>query len=179
MIVLFDVCQPQERPIAGRELCELVAHAVVRLRSRIHSRLAAQTSQPRRLAFGAPPAIGHQVPRDPEDITAQLLIIEALDLSPKQTTESVLHDIVRVACVTGNAVDVRPERARRPLIEPRKLDFGQRSTYTERTISFDACASDFPLISPIRRDSFNDTKPEMRRPAPTANETVPTKPMLA
>src|SRR4030095_14442712 len=109
MIVLLDVCQPQERPIAGRELCEFLAHAVVLLGRRVHSRLAAPTrqprrlavglaaarSQPRRLAFGASPAIGYQVPRNPEDITAQLLIVEAFDVRSKQTTESVLHDIVR------------------------------------------------------------------------------------
>jgi len=128
MIVLLDVCQPQERPIAGRELCEFLAHAVVLLGRRVHSRLAAQTSQPRRLAFGAPPAIGHQVTRDPENITAQLLIVESLDIGPKQATERVLHDIVRVAGVAGHTVDVRPQRARRPLVEPRKLDLRQSST---------------------------------------------------
>src|SRR6185503_446145 len=47
---------------------------------------------------------------------------------PKQTTESVLHDIVRVAGLTSDPVDVRPEWACRSLIEPRKLDLGQCST---------------------------------------------------
>jgi hypothetical protein len=30
--------------------------------------------------------------------------------------------------MTNHAVDVRPQRARRALVEPRKLDLGQRST---------------------------------------------------
>ena len=128
MIVLLDIRQPQERPIAGRELRELLAHPVVRLGSGIDLRLAAEASQPRRLAFGAPPAIGHQVTRDPENITAQLLIVESLDIGAKQATERVLHDIVRVAGVAGHTVDVRPQRARRPLVEPRKLDLRQSST---------------------------------------------------
>ena len=157
MIVLLDVCQPQECPIAGRELCEFLAHAVVRLGRRVHARLAAQTSQPRRLAFGASPAIDYQVPRNPEDITAQLLIVEAFDVRSKQTTESVLHDIVRVAGLTSDPVDVRPEWACRSLIEPRKLDLGQCSTYTERAISLGPWASVFPLMSPILRDSLSDT----------------------
>jgi hypothetical protein len=30
--------------------------------------------------------------------------------------------------VTNDTVDIRPQRARRALIEPRELDLGQRST---------------------------------------------------
>jgi len=33
-----------------------------------------------------------------------------------------------VARMTNDAVDIRPQRARRALVEPRKLDLGQRST---------------------------------------------------
>ncbi len=128
MIVLLDIRQPQERPIAGRELRELLAHAIVKLGSRIHPRLAAKASQPRRLALGASPAIRHQVSRNPEDITAQLLILESFDISPKQAAERVLHDVVGVAGVSRDAVDVRPQRARRPLVKPRKLDLSQNST---------------------------------------------------
>jgi hypothetical protein len=157
MIVLLNVRQPQERSIPRCELGEFLAHAVVPLGSGIHPRLAAQASQPRRLAFGASPAIGHQVPCDPEDVTAQLFIVESPDISPNQATERVLHDIVRVACVTGDAVDVRPQRACRPLVEPRKLDLGQRSTYAERAVSCEAGWCDVPLMSPILRDSLSDT----------------------
>jgi hypothetical protein len=58
--------------------------------------------------------------------------------------------------VTNHAVDIRPQRARRALVEPRKLDLGQRSTYTDRATSFTG-ACDWPLISPILRDSLNET----------------------
>ena len=49
------------------------------------------------------------------------------------------------------------ERASRPLVEPRKLDLAQRSTYAERAVSCEAGWCDVPLMSPILRDSLSDT----------------------
>ena len=123
----------------------------------IELRFTAKPIEPRRLTLRAPPSIGHEVPCDPEDVAAQFFVVQCPDIRAQQPTERILHDVVGVARVTNHAVDVRPQRARRALVEPRKLDFGQRSTYTDRATSFVAWECDWPLISPILRDSLNDT----------------------
>jgi len=128
MIVLLDVRQPQERTIPRLELVELLAHRVVWRPTRIELRLTAKPIEPRRLSHRLPPAIGHEVPRDPEDITAQLFVVQRPDVGAQQTAEGILHDVVGIARVTNHAVDIRPQRARRALVEPRELDLGQRST---------------------------------------------------
>jgi len=128
MIVLLDVRQPQERTIPRLELVELLAHRVVRSLTGIELRFTAKSIEPPCLSLRPPPAIGHEVPSDPEDIAPQFFVVQPLDVGAQQTAEGILHDVVGVARVTNDAVDIRPQRARRALVEPRELDLGQRST---------------------------------------------------
>lgn len=137
MIVLFDVSQPQDRPIARLQLVELAAHCVVGRIDGLDVRFTAKPIEPRCLTVGASPAVGHKIASNREDVAAQLFITQSLDVGAQQTTERVLHDIVGVTRVTNRAIDIGPQRACRALIEPRKLNLGQRSTYTERAISFE------------------------------------------
>jgi len=128
MIVLLDVRQPQERTIPRLELVELVAHRIVGCGTWIELRLTTKPIEPRCLAHRPPPAIGHEISRDPEHIAAQVLVVQPIDIRAQQTAEGILHDVVGVARMPNHAVDIRPQRARRALVEPRKLDLGQRST---------------------------------------------------
>jgi len=158
MIVFLDVCEPQERALSRLELGELLAHSVVRRGAGINMWLAAQPVQPRGLTLRTPPPVGHQVSCDSEHIPAQPLIVKSIDVCAKQPTERILDDVVGITAVTRDPVDVRPQRARRALVEPRKLDLFQRSTYTAgRAISLGEESPDFPLMSPILRDSLSDT----------------------
>jgi len=157
MIVLLNVRQPQERSIPRLELVELPAHRVVRRVASIELRLTTKSIEPGCLAFRSPPSIGHEVTRDPEHVATQFLVVQPLNVRAQQTTECVLHDVVGVAAAASRAIDVRPQWARRALVEPRELKLVQRSTYTERAISFEAGLCDCPLINPIRRDSLSDT----------------------
>ena len=107
--------------------------------------------------LGSPPAIGHEVPRDPKDVAPQILVAKRADVGAKKPAEGVLHDIVRVPRVTCDAIHVGPQRPRRALVEPREFELVQSRTYTERATSFEAGWCEVPLMSPIRRDNISDT----------------------
>ena len=128
MIVLLDIREPQERTIPWRQLGELAAYRVVRRRGVGLRRHVAQPIEPRHLSFCTSPPVGHEIPRNPEHVAAQILVAESSDVCTKQAAERILHDVVGIAGVTRHAIDVRPERTRRALVEPRKLNFIQRVT---------------------------------------------------
>lgn len=157
MIVFLDIREPQERAIARRQLGKLTAHRVVWCGGHHLGRSVAEPIEPRHLSFCAPPSIGHEVPRNPEQVAAQVFIAELSDIRAQQAAEGILHDVIRIARVTCDAIDVRPQRARRALVEPREFDLIQRATYAERAISFEVESCACPLISPIRRDSLSET----------------------
>ena len=88
----------------------------------------AQSIEPRHLSLSTSPPVGHEVPGNPEHVAAQVFVAELSHVGTKQAAEGVLHDVIRVTRVTCHAIDVRPERARRALVEPRELGLIQRRT---------------------------------------------------
>ena len=105
--------------------------------------------------FTLPPAIIHEVGRNPKEVALALSVVHLRQLGRKKTAVALLQEVVHDVAITRDPQQVSPQRARRPVIEGAKcrlvhagLFFSVFSDFADRRSTRLARWQDCPIWQP-------------------------------